>query len=78
MVGRNILAAALLILCGILVSAPLNVCLGAGDEPLVVDLLPQKIEVDSSFTGITVILFGPAPILLIIRPSILLTKCKIL
>ena len=56
--GRNFLAGALLVLFGALVSAPLNVSLGAGDEPLVVDLLPQKVEVDSSFTGSTVILFG--------------------
>jgi len=58
MVGRNFLAGALLVMCGALVTAPLNVSLGASDEPLVVDLLPQKIEVDSSFTGSTVILFG--------------------
>lgn len=54
MVGRNLLAGAMLALLGALVSAPLE----AGNEPLVVDLLPQKIEVDSSFTGSTVILFG--------------------
>jgi len=58
MVGRNFFAGALLVLFGALVTAPLNVSLGAGDEPLVVDLLPQKIEVDSSFTGSMVILFG--------------------
>ena len=58
MVGRNFLAGALLVMCGALVTVPLNVSLGASDEPLVVDLLPQKIEVDSSFTGSTVILFG--------------------
>jgi len=58
MVGRNFFAGALLVLFGALMTAPLCVSLGASDEPLVVDLLPQKIEVDSSFTGSTVILFG--------------------
>ena len=58
MVGRKFLAGALVVLFGALVTAPPSVSLGAGDEPLVVDLLPQKIEVDSSFTGSTVILFG--------------------
>lgn len=56
--GRNLLAGALLVLFGAVVSAPLNVSLGAGNEALVVDLLPQKVEIDSSFTGSTVILFG--------------------
>ena len=42
------------LLAGASVTAPL----GAADEPLVVDLLPQRIEIDSSFTGSTVILFG--------------------
>ncbi|MDP7343205.1 MAG: TIGR02186 family protein [Alphaproteobacteria bacterium] len=55
MPGRVILAVAMLtMLIGALVTAPL----GAGDDALVVDLLPQRIEVDSSFTGSTVILFG--------------------
>jgi uncharacterized protein (TIGR02186 family) len=32
--------------------------LKASDEPLLVDMLPEKVEVDSSFTGSTVILYG--------------------
>ena len=32
--------------------------LRANDHPLLVDLLPEKIEVDSGFTGSTVILYG--------------------
>ena len=41
-----------------LVSGALSAPLAADNEPLVVDLLPKRVEVDSSFTGSTVILFG--------------------
>ena len=41
-----------------LVSGALSAPLAADNEPLVVDLLPERVEVDSSFTGSTVILFG--------------------
>ena len=41
-----------------LVSGALSAQLAADNEPLVVDLLPERVEVDSSFTGSTVILFG--------------------
>ncbi len=54
MSGRAFLVLAILVLLGSSVTAPLR----AGDEPLVVDLLPQRVEIDSSFTGSTVILFG--------------------
>ena len=54
MSGRAFPVLAILLLLGSSVAAPLR----AGDEPLVVDLLPQRVEIDSSFTGSTVILFG--------------------
>ena len=64
---RSFLALAIVLLLGTLVFAPLT----ANDAPLVVDLLPQRIEVDSSFTGSTVILFGvktlPGDIIVILR-----------
>ena len=56
MPGRAILAVALLAM--LLPQALLTAPLSADDGMLVVDLLPRRIEVDSSFTGSTVILFG--------------------
>ncbi len=56
MLRRILFAAAILALLApaFLAAVPLR----ASDHPLLVDLLPQKIEVDSGFTGSTVILYG--------------------
>ncbi len=56
MLRRILFAIAILALptLTILAAIPLN----ANDHPLLVDLLPKKIEVDSGFTGSTVILYG--------------------
>ena len=56
MLRRILFAAAILALPApiILATSPLK----ANDHPLLVDLLPKKIEVDSGFTGSTVILYG--------------------
>ncbi|MBT3628584.1 MAG: TIGR02186 family protein [Rhodospirillaceae bacterium] len=66
MTGRMPFLALLLILCGGL-SAPAD----ADDTPLLVDISPQTIEVDSSFHGTTIILFGvkslPGDIIITLR-----------
>ena len=57
MPGRAFLSLSILVLllaAWVTMSTPAR----AEGEPLLVDLLPRTIKVDSSFTGATVILFG--------------------